>query len=413
MIKKRNQNQSHHTNQINHSSDKRNRSMKLRKNKWQRIALENLSHDIEYGITASSDDNGNAILLRITDINENGRLNEGLRFTTIDERTYDKYELKWNNVLIARSGATAGKPYIHKSKDRFVFASYLLRILLKEEKINPDYFFTFLNSENYLQQLAGIKVGSAQPNVNTTNLSTLKIPLPPLEEQKQIASLFQSIETAMEQAEGQEKNLKALQKTLVNGLISKELEFGNLLNQQNCTATTFGEIAECDKKYPEHEKEVERFVGLEWIEAENFQLQGFGLVANGTTFSKRFVKGDVLFGKRRAYLRKVAIADFDGICSGDILVIRAKAKKMLQGLLPYYIASDAFIQHAVSTSAGSLSPRTKWKDLAELEVSIPDLKTQSTILKVLQQFDNTVNELKKQKATLKNLKQKLLNEILG
>jgi type I restriction enzyme S subunit len=207
--------------------------------------------------------------------------------------------------------------------------------------------------------------------------------------------------------------LKSLQKSLIDNLLKLEPEFGNLLNKKNCTPTTFGEIAECDKKYPEHEKEVERFVGLEWIEADNFQLQGFGLIANGTTFSKRFVKGDVLFGKRRAYLKKVAVADFDGICSGDILVIRAKAKKMLQGLLPYYISADAFIQHAVSTSAGSLSPRTKWKDLADLEVSIPDIKTQSIILEVLQQLDKAVNQLKQQKATLKNLKQKLLNEILG
>lgn len=387
--------------------------MKLGKDKWQTVALEKLSNGIEYGLTASSEDFGDTILLRITDVNENGKLNDGLRFATVDERTFSKYQLKPNNVLIARSGATAGKAYIHKSEGKFIFASYMLRIVLKEEAINPDYFFSYLNSSNYNSQLSGIKVGSAQPNVNTTNLATLKIPLPPLSEQKQIASLFQSIETAMEEVDGQEKNLKALQKSLVNGLLSKEPVFGNLLKSKNCTSTTFGEIAECDKKYPEHEKEVERFVGLEWIEADNFQLQGFGLVANGTTFSKRFVKDDVLFGKRRAYLKKVAVADFDGICSGDILVIRAKAKKMLQGLLPYYISADAFIQHAVSTSAGSLSPRTKWKDLAELEVSIPDIKTQETILEVLQQLDTTVNQLKQQKTTLKNLKQKLLNEILG
>jgi type I restriction enzyme S subunit len=148
----------------------------------------------------------------------------------------------------------------------------------------------------------------------------------------------------MEQVDGQEKNLKALQKNLVNSLLSTEPVFGNLLNRKNCTPNNIGAIAECDKKYPEHEKEVERFVGLENIEPENFQLQGFGLVANGTTFTKRFAKGDVLFGKRRAYLKKVAVADFDGICSGDILVIRAKVKKMLQGLLPYYISADAFIQ---------------------------------------------------------------------
>jgi len=268
-------------------------------------------------------------------------------------------------------------------------------------------------TDNFYEYVNANSAGTMSVYLKWPQLSKYKFLLPPPPEQKQIAALFQSIETAMEQVNEQEKNLKALQKTLMNGLLSKKPEFGNLLNSKNCQPTTFGEIAECDKKYPEHEKKVDRFVGLEFIEADNFQLQGWGEIANGTTFSKRFVKGDVLFGKRRAYLKKVAVADFDGICSGDILVIRAKAKKMLQGLLPYYISADAFIQHAVSTSAGSLSPRTKWKDLSDLEVTIPDPNTQSTILEVLQKLDKTVNQLKQQKTTLKNLKQKLLNEILG
>jgi type I restriction enzyme S subunit len=265
-------------------------------------------------------------------------------------------------------------------------------------------FFNYTNSN---------AAGTMSKYLGWEEMSIYKFLLPPLEEQKKIAALFQNIESSLEQVEGQQKNLKLLQKSLVNGLLSKEPVFGDLLNSKNCTATTFGEIAECDKRYPEHEKEVTRFVGLEFIEADNFQLQGWGEIANGTTFSKRFVKDDVLFGKRRAYLKKVAVADFDGVCSGDILVIRANSKKILQGLLPYYISADAFIQHAVSTSAGSLSPRTKWKDLADLEVSIPDLKIQSTILEVLQQMNTIINQLKKQKTNLRLLKQELLNEILG
>jgi type I restriction enzyme S subunit len=294
-----------------------------------------------------------------------------------------------------------------------VCANTTFVIDIKENKTYTSFLAAIMQSERFTEFSIKNSKGSTNPFINWKDIAKYEIPLPPLEEQKKIATLFQSIETSMEQIDGQEKNLKALQKSLVNGLLIKKPEFGNLLNSKNCQPTTFGEIAECDKKYPEHEKEVERFVGLEFIEADNFQLQGWGEIANGTTFSKRFVKGDVLFGKRRAYLKKVAVADFDGICSGDILVIRAKAKKMLQGLLPYYISADAFIQHAVSTSAGSLSPRTKWKDLETFEVAIPDLKTQEHILEVLNQFDTTIKQLKQQKATLKLLKQKLLNEILG
>lgn len=289
----------------------------------------------------------------------------------------------------------------------------ILTIKENNNKIAKGFLFCVLNSKQVWEFIIANASGSITRRIKWPELSQYEIALPPLEEQKQIASLFQAIETAMEQVEGQEKNLKNLQKSLIEGLMSPTPLFGNLLNNINCTATTFGDVADCDKKYPEHANKISRFVGLEYLEAENFQLQGWGEIANGTTFSKRFVTGDVLFGKRRAYLKKVAIADFDGICSGDILIIRAKSKKMLQGLLPYYISSDTFIQHAISTSAGSLSPRTKWKDLSELAVSIPDLKIQEKILEVLQQLDNTVNLLKKQKITLKNLKQKLLNEILG
>jgi type I restriction enzyme, S subunit len=156
-----------------------------------------------------------------------------------------------------------------------------------------------------------------------------------------------------------------------------------------------------------------KYVGLENINGETLRIEGFGLINDGTTFSKKFSKGDILFGKRRAYLRKVAIADFNGICSGDILVFRAKANKILSGLLPFYAAAEAFIQYAVSTSAGSLSPRTKWKDLATFQVSIPDLKTQEKILEIFQQLQTAIKQLKQQKTALKNLKQKLLREILG
>lgn len=287
-------------------------------------------------------------------------------------------------------------------------------IVLREKSIIEKGLLVFiLNTDRFWEYAIANAAGTMSKRVKWRDLAKYEFLLPTIEVQKQIVTLFHSIETAMEKVEEQEKNLNALQKSLVEGLLKKEPEFGNLLNSKNCKPAIVGEIAECDKKYPEHEKEAEYFIGLENIEPENFQLQGFGLVANGTTFTKRFSNGDVLFGKRRAYLKKVAVADFDGICSGDILVIRAKATMMLQGLLPYYISSDAFIQHAISTSAGSLSPRTKWKDLAELEVSIPDIKSQEKIMEVFNQLQVCIQQLKQQKATLKNLKQKLLNEILG
>jgi len=353
--------------------------------------------------------------IRVTDF-ENNSVNKNSILYLLEE-DYIKiknYSISNNDVFISIAGTIGLIGIIPEELDGANLTENAAKLVIKNNKILYQQYLLFaLLSSNLQNQIKRGTATTAQPKLGLNKISNLEILLPPLEEQKQIAELFQSIENAIEQVDGQERNLKSLQKNLVDGLMKPTPEFGNLLNDNNCKTATFEAIAECDKKYPEHNKEVERFIGLENIEPENFQIQGFGLVSNGTTFTKRFAKGDVLFGKRRAYLKKVAVADFDGICSGDIIVIRSKGKSLLQGLLPYYISSEAFIYHAVSTSAGSLSPRTKWKDLAEMEVCIPDIKTQEKILEVFAQIDLTMKQLKQQKQTLKNLKQKLLNEILG
>jgi type I restriction enzyme S subunit len=85
----------------------------------------------------------------------------------------------------------------------------------------------------------------------------------------------------------------------------------------------------------------------------------------------------MLFGKRRAYQRKVAVADFSGVCSGDIYVLETKdSKVLLPQSLPFICQTAAFFDHAVGPSAGSLSPRTNWTSLANFEFALPPLEEQ-------------------------------------
>jgi type I restriction enzyme S subunit len=129
---------------------------------------------------------------------------------------------------------------------------------------------------------------------------------------------------------------------------------------------------------------LERFVGLEHIEPRDLRIRSWGNVADGITFNRVFRAGQVLFGKRRAYQRKAALADFDGICSGDIYVFAADGKRLLPGLLPFLVQTEDFAHYAETTSEGSLSPRTKWKYLAEYQFALPaDLKEQQRIALLL------------------------------
>ncbi|MFN3335199.1 MAG: restriction endonuclease subunit S, partial [Caldilinea sp.] len=129
---------------------------------------------------------------------------------------------------------------------------------------------------------------------------------------------------------------------------------------------------------------IERYVGLEHLEPGDLRIRSWGSVADGVTFTSVFQPGQVLFGKRRAYQRKVAVANFSGVCSGDIYVLETKnAQVLLPELLPFICQTDAFFDHAVGTSAGSLSPRTNWTSLADFEFSLPSVEDQRAILELL------------------------------
>lgn len=161
------------------------------------------------------------------------------------------------------------------------------------------------------------------------------------------------------------------------------------LDKENWPLVRFGEVA---RILNESERDplaagLTRYVGLEHIDSGSLHLRAWGNVVDGTTFTRTFREGNVLFGKRRAYQRKAAVANFNGLCSGDILVMEANEKRLLPALLPFLVHSDGFFDHAVRTSAGSLSPRTKFKDLAEYEFRLPPREQQQQLAELLRAAD--------------------------
>ncbi|MBL8021697.1 MAG: N-6 DNA methylase [Leptospirales bacterium] len=138
---------------------------------------------------------------------------------------------------------------------------------------------------------------------------------------------------------------------------------------------------------------LERFIGLDHLEPGSFQITRWGNVEDGTTFTRRCRPGQVLFGKRRAYQRKVAVADFDAVVSGDIYLLAPLGKRVLPELLPFLCISEPFFDHAVGTSAGSLSPRTNWSSLAEFEFDLPPLDQQRRIAEILWALDLAIQKL--------------------
>ena len=165
-----------------------------------------------------------------------------------------------------------------------------------------------------------------------------------------------------------------------------------LFDRSGCKRVRFGDVVEnCAETCDPAEAGLERFVAMEHLEPGSLHVRSWGNVADGTTFTRRCRPGQVLFGKRRAYQRKVAVAEFEAVVSGDIYVLAPKdTRRLLPELLPFLCLSERFFQHAVGTSAGSLSPRTNWSSLASFEFDLPPLDQQRRIAEMLWAVDEAI-----------------------
>lgn len=173
-----------------------------------------------------------------------------------------------------------------------------------------------------------------------------------------------------------------------------------------------GDVAIEYKETCKGSKDGYPIVGLEHLVPEEVTLTAWD-EGSDNTFTKMFRKGNVLFGRRRAYLKKAAVAPFDGICSGDITVIEAIPDRILPELLPFIIQNDELFDFAVGKSAGSLSPRVKWEHLKNYEFELPDMGKQRELAELLWAMDATKKSYQKLIAATDELVKSQFIEMFG
>ncbi|MCK8686439.1 restriction endonuclease subunit S [Pseudomonas umsongensis] len=162
----------------------------------------------------------------------------------------------------------------------------------------------------------------------------------------------------------------------------------------------FGEIAKhISKRVEPSETELDIYVGLEHLDPDSLKIKRHGVPSDVAGQKLLVKKGQIIFGKRRAYQRKVAVADWDCICSAHAMVLEANPDKVIPGFLPYFMQSEIFMDRAIAISEGSLSPTIKWKTLAEQSFLIPskdiNQKKMVVVLKKISELRSRLEKLKK------------------
>ena len=149
--------------------------------------------------------------------------------------------------------------------------------------------------------------------------------------------------------------------------------------------------------------DLERYVGLEHLDPRTLRIRRWGSPSEVASTKLLFQPGDIIFGKRRVYQRKIAVADTEGICSAHAMVLRAKPDTVLSEFLPFFMQSDLFMERALSISVGSLSPTINWKTLANEEFLLPPIQEQARLVGVLKAVQDVCESHFRARSALRTL----------
>lgn len=183
------------------------------------------------------------------------------------------------------------------------------------------------------------------------------------------------------------------------------------LDKSIWNAVRFGDVAIQQKESIDRENtELERYVAGDHMHTNDLHIRQWGKFDGsyvGPAFHRKFEKGDILYGSRRTYLRKVAVADFDGITANTTFVIKANKELIEPRVLPFIMLSENFAQHSIQNSKGSTNPYINWKDIAGYEFRLPPMEMQKKLAELLWTVDeteeNTIDAIKKLDTTLQSV----------
>jgi type I restriction enzyme, S subunit len=174
----------------------------------------------------------------------------------------------------------------------------------------------------------------------------------------------------------------------------------------------FSDLAEniVEKVVPK-ESGLKHYIGLEHLDSGSLHIKCFGETASLIGDKLKIYKGDLIFAKRNAYLKRVAIAEFDAVASAHSMVLRAKSQNVLPEFLPFFMLSEIFWKRAIEISVGSLSPTINWKALAKQEFLIPPKDQQEQIAELLWAADEMIEKNEVLVNTLKESYQTVLENL--
>lgn len=372
---------------------------------WKECILENvIDKFIDYrGKTPTKTTAG--IPLITAKIVKAGRILEPNEF--IAEENYNSWMtrgLPEINDVVLTTEAPLGEVALIKDKN-VALAQRIITLRGNKKFVHNPFLKYYFQSAAGQYELDCRASGTTVFGIKAAVLKKMPVSLPPLPEQKAIASVLSSLDDKIDLLHRQNKTLEAMAETLFRQWFVEEAE-----NEDLSTLGDFASNIKANAKVDDLKK-YQHYVGLEHIPRKNIALSSWGNTDTLESNKSIFEKNDILFGKLRSYFHKVVFAPIQGVCSTDILVIRPKKPEWFSFCL-FWFFNEGVVEHSDLGSGGTRMPRTNWEIVSGFQIPKPDLEQIVEFDKIVRPMTEKIEFNISQIRTLEKLRDNLLPKLM-
>lgn len=349
-------------------------------------------------------------VIRITNVQKGFIEDNSPAFYPITEKeTLKDYELHENDLLISLTGNVGRVALLSKEMLPAALNQRVGCIRIRDKNLLISYLFTFLNSDKFESDCIYSARGIAQKNMSTEWLKNYLIPLPPIEVQIKIANNLNTCSKIIKKHNKQLNNFDLLIK-------SRFIEmFGDLANNtKKWIIKNFTECAIIDTKMVKDFEEYADYphIGIDSIEKKTGVLSGYRTVKEDNVISGKylFTPEHIIYSKIRPNLNKVAMPNFNGLCSADAYPILVKNNITTREYLTYVMRSDFYVSYILAFSRRANMPKVNKEQVESFNLPLPPYELQKQFSSFVQQIDKSKFTVQKSLEKAKTLYKSLMQE---
>lgn len=330
------------------------------------------------------------------------------------------------DVIFTHAGNIGQVAYIpHDSEyERYVISQRQFYLRCDRSKADPVFIAYYFHGREGQHKLLANASQTGVPSIArpSSYLKTIELPLPPLQEQREIVEVLGGLDDRIDNLHRTNATLEAIAAACFksrfvdfDGVQAEDMQDSELgLIPKGWQVGLFGDVAEHPRRslQPQDIPPSTSYVALEHMPRHSIALGEWGTAEGLESNKYEFRRGEILFGKLRPYFHKVGVAPIDGVCSTDIVVIAPKSPAWL-GFVLAHASSDDFVEYTNAGSTGTKMPRTSWREMSRYPVALPPEPIASAFSEQMQQISEKIISNIHECRTLTALRDTLLPQLVS